>query len=403
MATTVAIYVTVSDMALATKRNDAAAVPPARSSLRDLLVYFLRLGATGFGGPIATVGYMQRDLVEGRKWVNEKDFLDGVALGQTMPGPLAAQVVMWVGFLKARALGALATAFAFVLPSLLMVLAFAILYVEYQGLDWVQALFYGIGPAVVAIIALATLKLGRLTNRTDARLWTISGILMTSTAITGAEIAPLIVASGLFMVAWGAAPRLLTRIGGALLITPMSYSLVIGTTTLGTQAALALFFLKAGAFIFGSGLTIVPFLREGVVEQHNWLTEQQFLDAVAIGIITPGPVVITSTFIGYLVGGMAGAAVATLAIFLPIYLGVVVPGPWFVRHRDNQHVQAFVRGATAAASGAMAGATIVIARQMVVDVPTLAIALVSLVALLKLKVKEPVIILLGGCAGLIFG
>lgn len=390
-------------MALATQRKDAAAVPPTRGSLRDLLVYFLRLGSTGFGGPIATVGYMQRDLVEGRKWVNEKDFLDGVALGQTMPGPLAAQVVMWVGFLKARALGALATAFAFVLPSLLLVLAFAILYVEYQGLDWVQALFYGIGPAVVAIIALATLKLGRLTNRTDARLWTISGILMTSTAITGAEIAPLIVASGLFMVAWGAAPRLLTRIGGALLLTPISYSLVIGTTTLGTQAALALFFLKAGAFIFGSGLTIVPFLREGVVEQHNWLTEQQFLDAVAIGIITPGPVVISSTFIGYLVGGMAGAAVATLAIFLPIYLGVVVPGPWFVRHRDNQHVQAFVRGATAAASGAMAGATIVIARQMVVDVPTLTIALISLVALLKLRMKEPVIVLLGGCAGLIFG
>ena len=390
-------------MALATQRKDAAAAPPTSSSLRDLLVYFLRLGSTGFGGPIATVGYMQRDLVEGRKWVNEKDFLDGVALGQTMPGPLAAQVVMWVGFLKARALGALATALAFILPSLLMVLAFAILYVEYQGLDWVQALFYGIGPAVVAIIALATLKLGRLTNRTDARLWTISGILMTSTVITGAEIAPLIVASGLFVVAWGAAPRLLTRIGGALLITPMSYSIVIGTTTLGTQAALALFFLKAGALIFGSGLTIVPLLREGVVEQHNWLTEQQFLDAVAIGIITPGPVVISSAFIGYLVGGMAGAAVATLAIFLPIYLGVVVPGPWFVRHRDNQHVQAFVRGATAAASGAMAGATIVIARQMVVDVPTLAIALVGLVALLKLKVKEPVIILLGGCAGLIFG
>ncbi len=390
-------------MALATQRKDAAAAPPTSSSLRDLLVYFLRLGSTGFGGPIATVGYMQRDLVEGRKWVNEKDFLDGVALGQTMPGPLAAQVVMWVGFLKARALGALATALAFILPSLLMVLAFAILYVEYQGLDWVQALFYGIGPAVVAIIALATLKLGRLTNRTDARLWTISGILMTSTVITGAEIAPLIVASGLFVVAWGAAPRLLTRIGGALLITPMSYSIVIGTTTLGTQAALALFFLKAGALIFGSGLTIVPLLREGVVEQHNWLTEQQFLDAVAIGIITPGPGVISSALIGYLVGGMAGAAVATLAIFLPIYLGVVVPGPWFVRHRDNQHVQAFVRGATAAASGAMAGATIVIARQMVVDVPTLAIALVGLVALLKLKVKEPVIILLGGCAGLIFG
>src|SRR6266542_4277140 len=195
--------------------------------------YFLGLGTWGFGGPIATVGYMQRDLVEGRDWVSRRDFLDGVALGQTMPGPLAAQVAMWVGYLQAGAVGALGTAIPFILPSLAIVLGVAYLYVRFQGLTVVQSLFYGIAPAVMAIIAFAAVKLARLTNSKDIRLWVISAAIMAVTALTG-------------------------------------------------------------AFIFGSGLAIVPFLREGVVNQHHWLTERQFLDAVAIGLITPGPVVITA-------------------------------------------------------------------------------------------------------------
>jgi len=145
----------------------------------------------------------------------------------------------------------------------------------------------------------------------------------------------------------------------------------------------------------------VPFLREGVVTQHHWLNERQFLDAVAMGLITPGPVVITATFIGYVVGGLAGAVVATVAIFLPIYLGVVVPGPWFIRHRSNAQVQAFVKGATAAAAGAIAGATVILVRQSVIDLPTVVIALVALALLLRFKVKEPIIVALGAAAGLL--
>jgi chromate transporter len=376
-----------------------------------VLRYFFGLGTWGFGGPIATVGYMQRDLVEHRRWLDRQDFLDGVALGQTMPGPLAAQVAMWVGFLARGALGALAVAAAFIIPSFVAVLGVAVVYVHYQGLPAVQALFYGVSPAVMAIIALATAKLARLTNRTDRRLWAISLVIGLVTAITGAEIALLFVAAGLLMVALDAPPRplawLRTRLARRtgvhawpllLAATPALLSLSAAS---GPLVALGLFFAKAGAFIFGSGLAVVPFLREGVVHQHHWLDQRQFLDAVAMGLLTPGPVVISATFIGYLIGGLAGALVATVAIFAPIYLGVVVPGRWFVRHRDHPQVAAFVKGATAAAAGAIAGATVVLTRQAVTGWPTAAIALVALSVLWRFKVPEPLVVVGGALAGLL--
>jgi len=372
--------------------------------LGRLVRYFLGLGTWGFGGPIATVGYMQRDLVEKRRWMGRRDFLNGVALGQTMPGPLAAQVVMWVGFLERGALGALATALAFIAPSFAVVLVVAYLYVRFQGLAIVGALFYGIAPAVMAIIAFAAVRLARLTNRSDTSLWTISVAIAVVTAVTGAEIALLFVAAGLLMIALEAPPRFLRRSEPPLppttpAVAGVPFSILTGTAVGGTLLALGLFFLKAGAFIFGSGLAIVPFLREGVVEQHHWLTSSQFLDAVAMGLITPGPVVITAAFIGYLVGGLAGAGVATIAIFTPIYLGVVVPGKWFVRNQDNAQVRAFVRGATAAAAGAIAGATVVLTRAAVVDAPTAVILATALLFTWRLKNREPFLVLLAALAG----
>jgi chromate transporter len=375
---------------------------PEPQPLRAFLRYFLGLGTWGFGGPIASVGYMQRDLVERREWLDRDEFLDGVALGQTMPGPLAAQVSMWVGYLRAGVLGALAVAGAFILPSFVLVLTVAVLYVHYQGLSVVQSLFYGIAPAVMAIIAIAAYKLARLTDGTDRRLWVLTVVIGVITAVTGAEIALLFVGAGLLMIVLDAPPTFLQRGHAALWpASPVLGALGGLTASAGTHIALALFFLKAGAFIFGSGLAIVPFLREGVVHQHHWLTERQFLDAVAMGLITQGPVVITATFIGYLVGGLTGAIVATLAIFIPIYLGVVVPGRWFIRHRDHAQVKAFVKGATAAAAGAIAGATVVLTRQAVVDVPTGVIAVVALAVLWRFKVREPYIVLAGAIAGLL--
>jgi chromate transporter len=371
-----------------------------RIPFRRYVRYFFGLGTWGFGGPIATVGYMQRDLVEGRRWISRDDFLDGVALGQTMPGPLAAQVAMWVGYLQAGAIGALGTAIPFILPSLAIVLIVAYLYVRFAGLAAVQWLFYGVAPAVMAIIGVAAVKLARLTDGKDARLWGISAVLMAVTALTGAEIAVLFVAAGLLMVLWDSPPRWLKRGGsGASVSAALPVGILTGTTTTGRLVGLGLFFLKAGAFIFGSGLAIVPFLREGVVSQHHWLTEAQFLDAVAIGLITPGPVVITAAFIGYLVSGLAGAGVATVAIFLPIYLGVVIPGRWFIRHRGNPQIRAFVKGATAATAGAIGGASVVLTRQAVVDLPTGAILAASLVFVWRFKNREPVLVVLAGVAG----
>lgn len=375
---------------------------PSPPGFGTFIRYFLGLGTWGFGGPIATVGYMQRDLVEKRGWLKRKDFLDGVALGQTMPGPLAAQVCMWVGYLQRGALGALGTAIPFILPSFVAVLAVAVVYVHYQGLSVVRSLFYGIAPGVMAIVVLAALKLGRLTNRRDWRLWVISAVILVITATTGTEIALLFIGAGLLMVVLDAPPRWLGSLFRMSVFLPLGspHLLVAASFSAGTVGALGLFFLKAGAFIFGSGLAIVPFLHEGVVAQNHWLTERQFLDAVAIGLISPGPVVITATFIGYLVAGAAGAVVATIAIFTPIYLGVVVPGRWFVRYREHPRVQAFVKGATAAAAGAIGGATIVLIRGAVVDVATGAIAVITMVVLWRFKLKEPIIVLACACAGL---
>jgi chromate transporter len=255
----------------------------------------------------------------------------------------------------------------------------------------------------MAILAMAAIKLAKLTDGRDVRLWVISAITLVVTAVTGAEIALLFVGAGLVMMLWEVPPRLLKRGAGSLLFIPKAAApgLWLGAATGTTLVSLGLFFLKAGAFIFGSGLAIVPFLREGVVVQHHWLTAQQFLDAVAIGLITPGPVVITAAFIGYLVGGFAGAGIATVAIFLPIYLGVVIPGRWFIRHKNNPRVQGFVKGATAAAAGAIAGATIVLAKGAILDWPTAGIAVVALAFVWRSKNKEPILVALAAAAGLV--
>jgi chromate transporter len=392
-----------------------ASAAAGRPGLGAFVRYFLRLGTLGFGGPIAVVGYMQRDLVVARGWISKKDFLDGVALGQTMPGPLAAQVAMWAGYLQRGALGAAATALAFIGPSFLMVTAVAAVYAHYSGLSIVQSLFYGIAPAVMAIITIAAYKLVRLTDGKDWRAWAVSVVVFAVTATTGREPIYLIVGAGLLLIALDARPawRLPRRKPPAAdrpapPITHGAAVLTVAARTLGTLVSggvlvsLGLFFLKTGALVFGSGLAIVPLLRDGVVTQHHWLNQAQFLDAVAMGLLTPGPVVITAAFIGYLVGGPAGALVATVAIFTPIYLGVVLPGRWFIRHRDNPQIKAFVTGATAAAGGALCGAVVVLTRQAVTDWVTAAIAVVTLALLLRFrKIPEPYVVAAAGILGIL--
>jgi chromate transporter len=294
----------------------------ATVSLPRFVGYFLWLGTVGFGGPIALAGHMQQDLVDDRGWVRKEDYLEGLALAQLAPGPLAAQLAVYLGYIRAGIVGATAVGVAFVLPSFLMVLGLSAAYVRFGGLPWMQGLFYGIGAAVIGIIARSAFKLAKLTLRKDKLLWGIFAVIALSTAWTSREIIWLFLAGGIVSVLVRALPsRTVTRKAVSLFLP----GLAMGANN--TLLQLFLYFAKAGLFVFGSGLAVVPFLYGGVVQGHHWLTENQFVDAVAVAMITPGPVVITVAFIGYLVAGISGATAAALGIFLPVYLIVILLAP----------------------------------------------------------------------------
>jgi chromate transporter len=383
------------------KAGDNRVPPVERVPLSRLVAYFLRLGTVGFGGPIALVGYMQRDLVEDRHWFSNEDYLEGLAFSQLSPGPLAAQLANYLGWVHSGTLGATLAGIAFVLPSLMMVLALAAVYVHFGQLAWIQGMFYGIGAAVSAIIVRSAWRLIQKTLGKDYLLWTVFAILTITTVWTESEMLSLFVLSGLVAMLIKAPPRVHGIRSQSLALAPVGFIGFLAPAGTKTVMTIFFFFLKAGAFVFGSGLAIVPFLYGGVVNDFHWLTERQFLDAVAVAMITPGPVVITSGFIGYLVAGPLGAFAATLAVFLPPYLLVVFAAPYYRRFAKNRQVKAFVQGVTAAAVGAIAGAAIILSKRAVMDVPTILIAVVSLLLLLRFKkIPEPLIILAAGMVGL---
>ena len=380
-------------------------------TLAELVRYFLYLGAFGFGGPVALVGFMHRDLVEKRGVISEDTYKLSLALAQIMPGPLAAQVAIAIGYFEAGIIGATAAGLAFVLPSFLMVVGISLVYVSYGGLWWMQALFYAIGATVIAIIAIAAFKLARSTNKRDPLLWSIFVALTAVTLWAQAELAEFFILAGIVVLlirAWpGLKAGILMGLGG-LTAGFLIWALEAWLRQAGTAGdsgnvlvQILLFFTKAGAFVFGSGLAIIPFLQQGVVQQFGWLNDHQFLDAVAVAMITPGPVVITVAFIGFLVAGFAGSIMASIGIFLPVYIFTIVPAPWFKRHRDNPQLKAFVDGATAAATGAITGAVIVLAVRAITDLPTAALALISLAILWRYKIPEPVIVSIAGLVGLV--
>jgi chromate transporter len=372
-------------------------------TFRQFLFYFLHLGTFGFGGPIALAAHMQKDLVDDRQWVSSEDYLEGLAFSQLSPGPLAAQLAMYLGWVRAGTLGATLTGLAFVLPSFLMGLILAALYVHYGQITWIQGAFYGIGAAVIAIIARSAYKLIRSTLKKDWLLWTLFAVLAITTAWREAEIIWLFVLCGFISMFIKAPPAWKFSQRGAISIVGLKQLLTgsLGPASAATVSTLFLFFLKAGAFVFGSGLAIVPFLYGGAVGKYHWLTERQFLDAVAVAMITPGPVVITAGFIGYVVAGAIGAALAVLAVFAPPYFIVILGAPYYRRFAKNLQVKAFVQGVTAAAVGAIAGAAFILGRRSLVDLPTVAIALATFALLSFRKVPEPLVILAAGAIGLL--
>ena len=375
-----------------------------RYTLWQLVLYMLRLGTLGFGGPVALVGYMQRDLVETRGWITHEDFKEGLALAQMAPGPLAAQLGIYLGFVHYRGRGATLGGIAFVLPSFLMVVALGWAYVRYGGLAWMQAVFYGVGAAVVGVIAMSAKKLTQKTLGADKLLWAVYLTLAAVTIVTESEVAWLFIAGGVLVWLLRARPKWLDK--RALGVAAIGHAPVtaswLGSLDLPLLSQIAIFFGKAGAFVFGSGLAIVPFLYGGVVTEHHWLTERQFVDAVAVAMITPGPVVITVGFIGYLIAGFGGAAVAAMATFIPCYLFTIIPAPYFKRYGRLPGVVAFVDGITAAAIGAITGSVVVLARRSIIDLPTAIVALVTIVLLWRFKkLQEPLIIAAAAVAGLV--
>jgi chromate transporter len=372
-----------------------------RGSMGELVAYFLRLGTTGFGGPVALVGLMERDLVTNRGWLTREEMREVIAVSQSLPGPLAIQVGIFISYLRCGFWGAWAGGWAFILPNFLMVAAVGALYVHFGGLSWMTAIFYGVSPAVIALILHSCWRLAKL-GMEDRFQWLIAAVAFGVTVALQAEVALLFIGAGIAGILYYGSLFRAAPTGGALaaLASPVS----IGTTQTasgGILVKLFAFFLKAGSLTFGSGLVIVPFLEKGLVQETGWLDPHQFLVAVAIGMLSPGPVVITATFVGYLVGGFWGSLVSTIGIFLPSFLLILIAAPILRRHRGNANVQGFIKGAYAAAIGTILGACVLLGRIAIGDWMTVLIAAGSLAVLFKFKVSNPLLVGVTAVIGLI--
>ena len=369
---------------------------------RELVQYFLRLGLLGFGGPVALVGQMERELVTERGWLTKEQMREAIAVCQSLPGPLAIQVGIYISYLRGGVWGACAGGWAFIFPNFVIVAALGALYVHFGGLQPVTAIFYGVSPAVIALILHSCYRLAKL-GMEDGLQWALAAVCFGVTVVLQAEVALLFIGAGIVGIFYYGkfrqrASSAMPLLAAAPLAPVFPVAPVASASTL---TKLLLFFLKAGALTFGSGLVIVPFLQQGVVQQYGWLGERDFLIAVAVGMISPGPVVITATFVGYLVAGFWGSLAATVGIFLPSFILVLVAAPLLARHRANRNVQGFVKGAYAAAIGTILGACVLLGRIAIGDWLTIFIGVAALVALFRWKVSNPLLMAVTAVAGLI--
>jgi chromate transporter len=366
-------------------------LPTPASSIPSIVAYFLRLGTIGFGGPVALCGQMERDLVQEKRWLTKEEMRDAIAVSQSLPGPLAIQVGIFISYMRGGFWGAWAGGWAFILPNFLIVCALAALYVHFGGLTWMTAIFYGVSPAVIALILHSCWRLGKL-GMEDRFQWVVAAISLVVTVAVQAEVAILFIAAGALGILWygtlfrgGSAPL-------AALAPPVAVGLATQAPSLPLLGKLGFFFLKAGSLTFGSGLVIVPFLEKGLVQETGWLNPREFLVAVAIGMLSPGPVVITATFVGYLVAGFWGSLVATIGIFLPSFILILVVAPILIRHRANKNVQGFIKGAYAAAIGTILGACFLLGKIAIGDWLTAVIGIGSLALLFRFKINNPALI-----------
>jgi chromate transporter len=372
-------------------------IPISQGRIGELVPYFLRLGLLGFGGPVALVGQMERELVAGRKWLTKEQMREAIAVCQSLPGPLAIQVGIYLSYLRAGFWGAWAGGGAFILPNFVIVAALGALYVHLGDLPAVTAVFYGVSPAVIALILHSCYRLAKL-GMEDRLQWALAVICFFVTVILQAEVAVLFIGAGTIGVLYYGT---LFRHSPPAAMPALAAPVLVPLAPASTIGKLLLFFLKAGSLTFGSGLVIVPFLQQGLVQEYGWLNERQFLIAVAVGMLSPGPVVITATFVGYLVAGFWGSFASTIGIFLPSFLLVLVAAPILARHRGNTNVQGFIKGAYAAAIGTILGACILLGRIAIGDWLTMAIGIASLAVLFRRKVSNPLLIAATAVIGLI--
>jgi chromate transporter len=381
-----------------------AASETPRGRIGELVPYFLRLGLLGFGGPVALVGQMERELVGERGWLTKEQMREAIAICQSLPGPLAIQVGIYISYLRGGFWGAWAGGWAFILPNFVIVAALGALYVYLGDLRPVTAVFYGVSPAVIALILHSCYRLAKL-GMEDWPQWVVATVCFLVTVVLQAEVALLFIGAGILgILYYGNIFRRPPTTTPLLSATPLVVSAASALAPVATPAIvgkLLLFFLKAGSLTFGSGLVIVPFLEQGLVRDYGWLDQRQFLIAVAIGMISPGPVVITATFVGYLVAGFWGSLFSTIGIFLPSFILVLVAAPILARHRANPNVQGFVKGAYAAAIGTILGACVLLGRIAIGDWLTVLVGLVSLGVLFRWKVSNPLLIAATALIGLI--
>jgi len=386
---------------------------PRRVPIRDLAKYFLRLGVLGFGGPVALVGQMERELVGDKKWLTKDEMREGIAVCQSLPGPLAIQVGIWISYIRGGFWGAWAGGWAFILPNFIIVAALGALYVHFGGLSPVKAIFYGVSPAVIALILHSCYRLTKLGMK-DWIEWALAAAAFLITIAVQAEVALVFIGCGIVgLLYYGSLFRARSSA-----LTTREFLFGVPLAVAGTAPSsigkllgeLLAFFLKAGSLTFGSGLVIVPFLEKGLVQQMRWLNERDFLVAVAIGMISPGPVVITATFVGYLVAarlggslldGLWGSLVSTIGIFLPSFLLILIVAPILVRYRANPNIQGFIKGAYAAAIGTILGACVLLGRIAIGDWLTALVAIGSLVVLFRWKVSNPLLVAATAIIGLI--
>jgi len=390
----------------------AAEPTTGRIPIRDLVRYYLRLGVLGFGGPVALVGQMERELVGEKKWLTKEEMREGIAVCQSLPGPLAIQVGIWISYIRGGFWGAWAGGWAFILPNFIIVTALGALYVRFEGLPAVAAIFYGVSPAVIALILHSCYRLTKLGMK-DWLEWALAAAAFAITVAARAEVALVFIGCGIVGLLYYGSLFRGFRVGSTTSLM-VGVPLVASGVPEGSFGALLgkllVFFLKAGSLTFGSGLVIVPFLEKGLVQQTGWLNEREFLVAVAMGMISPGPVVITATFVGYLVaaqrggsllGGLWGSLASTIGIFLPSFLLVLIVAPILVRYRQNPNVQGFIKGAYAAAIGTILGACVLLGKIAIGDWLTALVALGSLVVLFRWKVSNPLLVAATAIIGLI--